>query len=337
MRYKIGIYGGSFDPLHIGHIDVIIKAASQCERLFLILSYSRERDHIPMEYRYRWLSNSFRHMDNIKIILLEDHAASKSDYDTDDYWEKGRDYVLNQIGAKVDAVFCGSDYMGTNRYESLYNCEVVYFDRNLIPVSSSAIRSNPFEYWRYIPAICRPYYTKKILFVGGESTGKSTITKNLALAYNTNSLEEVGREVSDSAGTEDLMIASDFYEILLKHKTKELELIKESNKLFFVDTDALTTKFYTRFLLDDGRGNAEFLADAITQIASFDLIFFLEPTVAFVQDGTRNEKIGADRERYSNQLKALFDEAGLEYICLSGDYLSRYEEVKRIIKEKYGL
>lgn len=337
MYYKVGMYGGSFEPLHIGHIDVIIKAASQCEKLYVVLSYSRERDNIPMEYRYRWIRNSFRHLDNVEIILLEDNAVSKSDYNTDDYWDKGRDCVLSQIGTKVDVVFCGSDYKGTNRYEKLYNCEVVYFDRSIIPVSSSSIRNNPFGNWEYIPKICRPYYTKKILFIGGESTGKSTIAENLALAYNTNFLEEVGREVCDYAGAEDLMIASDFYEILLKHKTKEMELIKQSNKLFFVDTDALTTKFFAQFLLDGEKKNAEHLADAITQINTFDLIFFLEPTVAFVQDGTRNIKIEADREKYSNQIKSLFDEAGLEYICLSGDYLNRYEEIKRIIKERYAI
>lgn len=337
MRYKVGMYGGAFDPLHIGHIDLIIKAASQCEKLYVVLSYSRNRDNIPMEYRYRWIRNSFKHMDNIEIILLEDNAYNKSDYDTDEYWEKGRDYVLSQIGTKVDVVFCGSDYMGTNRYEKLYNCDVVYFDRNNIPISSSDIRSNPFEYWEYVPQICRSYYTKKILFIGGESTGKSTLTENLALAYNTNFLEEVGREVCDYAGNEDLMIASDFYEILLKHKTKELEQIKYSNKLFFVDTDALITKFFAQFLLDNNKKNIEQLADAITKINDFDLIFFLEPTVAFVQDGTRNTKIEADREKYSNQIKDIFDKAGLNYICLAGDYLSRYEKVKEIIFKEYGI
>lgn len=337
MEYKIGMYGGSFDPLHIGHIDMIIRAASQCEKLYVVLSYSRERDNVAMEYRYRWIKNSFRHLDNIEIILLEDNATTKEEYDTDNYWEKGRDYILEQIGSNIDVVYCGSDYIGSNRYESLYNCKVIYVDRDIIPVSSTKIRSNPFKYWDYIPNICKPYYTKKILFVGGESTGKSTIVQNLARAYNTNYLEEVGREVCDYAGSEDLMIANDFYEILLKHKTKEMELINQSNKLFFIDTDALTTKFFAQFLLDGEKQNAEGLANAITKINDFDLIFFLEPTVAFVQDGTRNVKIEADREKYSNQIKKLFDEANLDYICLAGDYLSRYEEVRRVIKERYGI
>ena len=30
MKYKVGMYGGSFDPLHIGHIHDIIRAASRC-------------------------------------------------------------------------------------------------------------------------------------------------------------------------------------------------------------------------------------------------------------------------------------------------------------------
>ncbi len=337
MRYKVGMYGGAFDPLHIGHVDAIIRAASQCEKLYVVLSYSRKRDYIPMEYRFRWIKNSFRHMDNIEIILLEDTAASKEEYDTGRYWEEGRNAVLSQIATKLDAVFCGDDYAGTGRYEKLYQCEVVYLNRGVIPISSSEIRENPFRYWEFIPRICRPYFTKKILFVGGESTGKSTLTANMALAYNTNYLEEVGREVCDAAGSEDLMITEDFYQILLKHKVREAELIKQSNRLFFVDTDALTTKFYIQFLLGDEKKKAERLADAIAQINTFDLVFFLEPSVAFVQDGTRSLAIEADREKYSNQIKALFDQSGVDYICLAGDYLDRYEEVKRILAERYGI
>lgn len=337
MKYRIGMYGGAFDPLHIGHVNAIIEAASQCEQLYVVLSYSRRRDNVPMEIRFRWLKNLFRHMSNVKIIFLEDSADSKDEYNSKNYWIEGRDQILRQIGDRANVVFCGSDYQGKNLYEELYDCPVIYFDRSHIPVSSSQIRSNPFKYWEYIPNICKSYYVKKILIIGGESTGKSTLVANLALAFNTNYLEEVGREVCDYAGSEDLMIPSDFNEILLKHKLKEMELIKYSNKFLFVDTDALTTKFYIQFLLDAEKEHSEHLADAINQINHFDLIFFLEPTVEFIQDGTRNLKIEADREKYSNQIKALFDKDGLKYVCLNGDYLYRYQQITKIIKETYGV
>ena len=213
------MYGGSFDPLHTGHLRVILQAASQCERLYVVLSYSRRRDHIPMEYRFRWLRNSLRHMEHIKILLLEDQAGSKEEYDEDACWQEGRDRILAQIKAPVDAVFCGSDYQGTGRYEELYRCPVVYFNRDDCPVSSSDIRRNPFAHWDYIPQICRPWYVKKILLIGGESTGKSTLAQNLALHYNTNFLEEIGREVCDRAGAEEQMAAADFYEILLRQRS----------------------------------------------------------------------------------------------------------------------
>ena len=337
-QYRVGMYGGSFDPLHIGHMNIIIKAACVCKQLYVVLSYSRTRDTIPMEFRYRWIMNSFKHMSNVHIILLEDTAKSKAEYDTNEYWEQGRDEVIRQIGSNVDVLFCGSDYKGSNRYEHLYSCPVVYFNRDEIDISSTQIRSNPLKYWEYIPQICRSYYVKKVLLIGGESTGKSTLAQNLAMAYNTNYLEEVGRDVCDFAGSEELMIAEDFQEILLKHKQKELELIKGSNRFLFVDTDALTTKFYSCFLLvnPEDKMKNDLLADALTQINKFDLIFFLEPTVDFVQDGTRNETIKADREKYSNQIKELFDDFGFQYHCVSGDYLERFTYVKGIIDEKYS-
>lgn len=339
MQYKVGMYGGSFDPLHIGHINCMIKAASKCEELYIVISYSRNRDNIPVEYRYRWIFNSFKHMQNIKILLLEDTAVSKEEYDQDSYWETGRDYVLSQIGKSVDVVFCGSDYIGSDRYEKLYGCKVEYFDRDEIKISSTEIRGDVFKYWDYIPNIARPYFTKRVLLIGGESTGKSTLTQNLALHYNTNFLEEVGRNVCDYAGgNEDLMIEEDFHEILIQHKAKEMEIIKQSNKLLFIDTDALITKFFSRFLLEgDKQKRNDALADAITAINKFDMVIFLEPTVAFVQDGTRNEKLLEDRKGYSEQIKSLFDEQGISYHVVDGDYLERYTTVQNLIKEKYGL
>lgn len=339
MQHKVGMYGGSFDPLHIGHVNCIIEAASECEELYVVLSFSRKRDTIPMEIRYRWLVGLFRHMPNVHVILLEDDAESKEAYDTDAYWEKGRDIVLEEIGTGVDIVYCGSDYQGSNRYENLYHCPVRYFSRGQIPVSSTEIRKNPLLYWNWLPDICKPYYTKKVLFVGGESTGKSTITRNLAMAYGTNYLEEVGREVCWNAVQEDTMIEEDFHEILLRHKAKELECLKHSNRILFEDTDAITTLWFSGFLLSDTEAisRTTALANAIQGINKFDLIFFMEPTVPFVQDGTRNEQIAADREKYSRQIKNLLEAHRMNYTCLSGDYADRFRQAKKIINETFNI
>lgn len=339
MRYKVGMYGGSFDPLHLGHVNCIIEAASVCDELYVVLSFSRKRDYVPMEIRYRWLVGCFRHMPNIRVILLEDDAPTKQAYDTEEYWRQGHEKVIRQIGKPVDVVFCGSDYKGTDRYEKLYGCPVVYFERSGIDVSSSELRANPLAHWNWLPEICRPYFAKKVLFVGGESTGKSTIVQNLALVYGTNYLEEVGREVCWDAVQEDTMIETDFHEILVRHKAKEYECLKHSNRILFEDTDAMTTLWFSGFLLQDRDAirRTKALADAIQAINDFDLIFFMEPTVPFVQDGTRNEAIAVDRERYSRQIKGILDEHGMNYICLSGGYAGRFLEAKKIINDTFHI
>ena len=138
-RYKVGMYGGSFDPLHIGHIHDIIRAAAMCEELYVMISWCEGRESASKELRYRWILNSTRHLPNVKIIMIEDKAVSKEEYNTDYYWEKGAQDIKDTIGKPIDAVFCGSDYLGTGRFESLYcpESEVVYFDRAEVPVSST--------------------------------------------------------------------------------------------------------------------------------------------------------------------------------------------------------
>ena len=51
-------------------------------------------------------------------------------------------------------------------------------------------------------------------------------------------------------------------------------------------------------------------------------------------DGTRNEKIAADREKYSNEIKYLLDKYRVPYECIGGDYLDRFTRAKEIIAEK---
>ena len=36
----------------------------------------------------------------------------------------------------------------------------------------------------------------------------------------------------------------------------------------------------------------------------------------------QNERIAADREKYSRQIKELFEQKGLSYVSLAGDYLA---------------
>ncbi len=340
MRYQTGMFGGAFDPPHLGHVHMMLHAAAMCGELNIVLSYSEKRDRIPVRCRYRWLLALTKHLPNVKVLLLPDECGTKEEYDTEDYWENGALCVRAMIGKPVDAVFCGSDYKGTERWEKLYpEAEIVYTDRSEIPVSSTQVHEDPFRYWEYLPDIVRPYYVKTVLLVGGESTGKSTLTENLARCFNTVFVPEAGRDFCAEAGGEDWMTAEDLQKCVLYQKTAVWEAQKKANKILFVDTDALTTKFYIQFLIgenkedEDGRNRKTLaLADAVDAVNSFDLILFLEPDVPYIDDGTRSETIRSDREIYSRKLKSLFDESGYRYHCLTGDYEERFAAAEAYVR-----
>lgn len=331
MKYKVGMYGGSFNPLHLGHVDCIIQAANRCEKLYLVLSVGKNRNEIDYRVRYRWLYQLTKHIGNVHILVIEDSAETKQEYTTD-YWQKDADWIKEQIGEKIDVVFCGSDYDENSFWNVCYpESELCIFTRN--EISSTEIRKNPYKHWDWLPNIVRTYYNKKVLLIGGESTGKSTLTINLANRFNTNHIDEAGRDISERSGTDLLMLSEDFTEILLQHKLNEMKAIEHSNKVLFIDTDALVTQFYMNFLEDPNIDKNKALSDAIDALNEYDLILFMEPDVAFIQDGGRSEVIKNDREKYSNQIKRLLEEHGRKYLCVSGSYQERYKKAVDAVLE----
>lgn len=304
------MFGGSFDPLHKGHLHATQKAQEQCEKLFIVLSYSRRRDRIPFELRYRWLRDSLNDM-NIAatVIALEDDSETKES--TWAEWEAGRNTVLEKIGSPVDVVFAGSDYRGSNIYERLYKCPVVYIDRNeMNGISSTAISEDPLiTGWDSMAPRFHQWYRKRVLIAGAESTGKTTLTKLLASHYSSQCQLEFGREVCEACHGESMMLPSDYIRILHGHASSELHLAENmAGKVLFTDTDALATLWFARLAHFPQReqDSIEALAWATVKANRYDLILFLEPTVPFVQDGWRNECSQQERMANSARLKQMY-------------------------------
>ena len=304
--YKLGMYGGSFNPPHLGHVNDIIEASAMCKKLYVVLSYSNNRDEIDHRERFKWLKLLTKEMDWVKVIEVFDNDNSKETYN----WEKGRDAIVAKIDGKLDVVFCGDDYKNTNRFEKLYpDCTIHYFSRDIIKISSTEIRKNPMKYFEYLPKVVRPYYTKKIAIIGTESCGKSTLVRNLAKLYNTTYVEELGREVCDNAGGIDNMTPEDFPEIMFRHKVRELEAIKEANRVLFIDTEAIITTYYLKLLFEGTKEKINQIIEignSISKLNNNYLYIFLEPDVKWVQDGTRTYGEDEVRENNNKMLKESF-------------------------------
>ena len=178
MKYKCGMYGGSFNPMHQGHVQCIITAANLCERLIIVISSGCNRDEVDVRIRYRWIYQITKHLPDVNIMILEDDCESKEAYDEKQWFidaQKVKDFAKEPI----DVIFCGDDYGEDSFWNKCYpEAELVILPRN--GISSTEIRRNVYDRWEWLPMIVRPYYVKKVLIIGCESTGKSTLAQNLA-------------------------------------------------------------------------------------------------------------------------------------------------------------
>ena len=182
----------------------------------------------------------------------------------------------------------------------------------------------------------RPYYTKKICIVCTESTGKTTLVRNLAKYFNTTHVEEAGRYICDDAGGIDNMQPYHYFEILFKHKQLEKEALVNANKVLIIDTDALITLYYYKLGFEKTNEiNMAFenVAKGISVLNNYDLYIFLEPDVKWVQDGTRTYGEQMIREQNNDKLKEILNKNGIKYVCISGNYHERYEKSKSMIEK----
>lgn len=333
----VGFIGGKFLPLHLGHVYAIVYASSIVDELYVILSHSELRDrelcqntkmnYIPASIRLRWLSQLTKDMPHVKVIAIED------DQDNDHYnWAEGAQLIKQAIGKPIDTVFSSEvDY--NDIFQELYpNAQHKLIDplRTQVNISATALRTEGvFRHWEFIPDIVRPYFVKKIVIVGTESCGKSTLTKNLAKIYNTTYVEEYGRTVCEElGGCDGIMIKEDYQKIAYGHKMEEYRAIEKANKLVFIDTEANVTQFYSNLYNHEHQP----VLYEIAKLQEYDLWLFLEPDVTWVDDGLRVHGEETARIQNNQYLKSLLDKQNIDYHILSGNYENRLRAAIELIE-----
>ena len=334
----VGFLGGKFLPLHLGHVYAIVYASSIVDELYVVLTHSKKRDkelcegtkmnYVPPHIRLRWLSKLTKDMPHVKVIEIED------DYGNDDYdWKEGAQLIKKKISKPIDYVF-SSEPSYKDIFADLYpNSTQVLIDpkRKHVHISATKIREEGiFENWSYIPQIVKPYFVKKVVVVGTESCGKSTLVKNLAKIYNTTYVAEYGRKVCEElGGCDGIIIEEDYQQIAYGHKMEEVRVIERANKLVFIDTEAIVTQFYSNLYNNEH----QIVLDEIAKLQDYDLWIFLEPDVKWVSDGLRIHGMEEERLKNNNLLKILLNKHQIEYKTLEGNYNDRLKGALELIED----
>jgi pantetheine-phosphate adenylyltransferase len=73
MVAMIGLYAGSFDPVHLGHLDIIEAASQQCSQVYVAVLRNPAKGSglIPLEDRNDVLGRCVRDIHNVLVVSYE--------------------------------------------------------------------------------------------------------------------------------------------------------------------------------------------------------------------------------------------------------------------------
>ncbi len=65
---KIAVFPGSFDPITIGHVDLVRRAAPLFDKIIVAVGVNSQKQTLfPLEQRLAWLRTVFAHDDKVEV------------------------------------------------------------------------------------------------------------------------------------------------------------------------------------------------------------------------------------------------------------------------------
>lgn len=343
-KYKHGFILGKFYPYHNGHKYLIESALEKCD-IVTVLVCSISDEKICGEVRKQWIKDDFIFNRKLEIKLRTYDGLPgypRNDHD-EEFWKIWIDIIKEEVKNDIDVIFTSENY-GNELVKRLNdNCvfngkienEIVDLYRKVIPISATQIRNNPFNNFKYLPNVVKPYFNKKITIVGPESVGKTTMTKLLAQYFETNYVLEYGRDAY-----EDILSINQVFDekaaisVMSNQMKKVMNGLMKSNKVIFSDTETITTLCWYEWL---NNKKSQIVSDRCEQFLNdenfkFDLYLLLTPDVAWIQDGTR--LFPSERIKHFFRIKNELEKRNLNFKIIDGPkYNERFELSIKYINE----
>jgi NadR type nicotinamide-nucleotide adenylyltransferase len=243
-----GFLLGKFYPPHQGHHDLIEFARAQCDELIVLLM-AATAETIPMRVRHRWLAE--RHPDVVVRSIVDDVAV---DYDDPEIWAAHVALVREAVPEPIDLAFAGEAY-GIELAERL-GARAVIVERD--GRSASAVRADVAGHWDELSGPVRAGLAKRVVVLGAESTGTTTLSTALAARFGAAWVPEYGREYSETkVGA---WAPEEFIVIAARQSQMEDAAAATGGPVLVCDTDALATVVFEELYLGAANPVTEHLA-----------------------------------------------------------------------------
>ena len=359
----IGVYFGTFAPLHAGHQQQIYKTSALNDGVLLIVSgYDGDRGDtigLNLEKRFRYLREAFNDEEAIKVAKLDEEGIPAMPDGWEEWTERVFDIIKqNTLEEDLNITF----YVGEEEYVTelskrfpkndgnTYSVEKA--NRHDIAISATMIRENPQKYWNDINRTYRRHFSKNVVLMGSASTGKSTMVRRLARSINAPFSEEYARIYEEQSNVNDDELRVDDYARLItgQFDANGKEISSPSNNgIVFLDTDAIVTRVYTKlYLSEEDQQSLEPLFQQTINREKMDLILVIPPITQYIDDGFRNMDWEESRYAFHDELMRQLKEFNLmdKVVILDdvGDgkrdkygYLARYHHAIDAVKEYTGV
>lgn len=347
MKSAHGLVVGKFYPPHEGHHFLVRTAAAVCERVSVIVM-AASHEGLSLEKRMAWMAEVHRDLPQVQVLGIVDDVPI--DYKDAAIWREHvalmHEALQGSDAGPVTSVFTSEPYGA--ELARHFNATPVTLDpaRDNFPVSGTLVRSDPVRNWRYLAPPVRGGLARRVVVVGAESTGTTTLSQSLAdywrrqepPHHETRWIGEYGRAFTveklaqaraaaqlagkPTPGMTDLVWTTDEFVHIAKVQTAwEDDAARQGGPLLICDTDALATEiWHERYL-----GSEAPAVEAITATRQPALYLVTDHEgVPFEQDGVRDgEHI---RAWMTGRFLAVLEQRGLDHVLMTGSPADRLEK-----------
>ncbi|MER6201519.1 AAA family ATPase [Streptomyces sp. NPDC001586] len=344
-RFGHGLVLGKFYPPHAGHHHLVRTAQDQCERL-TVLVCAASVESVPLADRVAWMREA--HPGAEVVGAVDDIPVDLHD---PAIWEAHMAIFRGAVPGRVDAVFTSEEY--GSELARRFGAEEVLVDRErtLFPVSGTVVRGDPVGSWEFLGPAVRAALTRRVVVLGAESTGTTTLSRALAEHYRRRGgvwaksgwVAEYGRRYSEeklaaaraadpAASWADVSFTSEEFPVIARRQDADEErAARLGSPVLFCDTDSFATGiWHERYM---GGRNPE--VERIAARTRRDLYLLTDHAdVPFEDDGLRDGP--RLRPWMTGRFREELERTGRRFLTVDGDREARLAKAVAAVDELLG-